>query len=203
MDAEIDAGTIGQPRAMHASFYAGHLWPGGWRAWQLSIERCGGHLIHNGIHMIDLATWLMRSTPARVFARGVKTFAPGMPTPDSFHVLVRFENGAMATLEWSYALHRRGDLLRRIVVIGSQGTLHHSTQGEIDISSDATRPTAIATLDAFDSQMRHFLDVLEGAAPMVTSEQIRGAFAAAHAAQESFATGRSVALGAVVGETAR
>lgn len=200
--AEIEAGTIGQPRAMHASFYAGHLWPGGWRAWQLQTERCGGHLVHNGIHAIDLATWLLGSTPRRVFARGIETFSPGMPTPDSFHVLLRFANGSMATLEWSYALQRRGDILRRIAIFGDRGALHHSTQGEMDIHSDATRPVAIATLDAFTHQMHHFVDVLDGATPLVTPEQMRGAFAAAHAAQESFSTGRAIEIGAVTGESA-
>lgn len=199
----IQAGVIGAPRALHASFYAGHLWPGGWRAWQLDIERCGGHLMHNGIHAIDLATWLMGSRPVRVFARGMKTFTPGMPTPDSFHIILRFENGAMATLEWSYALHTRGDFLRRIAVFGEDGTLHHSTQGEIDVVSDAGRPVAIGTLGAFEHQMRHFVDVLNGAEPIVTPEQVRGAFAAAEAAQESYATGRVINFGVVAREVAR
>jgi predicted dehydrogenase len=190
----IREGQIGAPRAMHASFYAGHLWPGGWRAWQMQIERCGGHLVHNGIHAIDLATWLMGSRPVRVFARGMKSFSPGMPTPDSFHIILRFENGSMATLEWMYALHTRGDFLRRIAVFGEDGMLHHSTQGEIDIFSDATRPVAIATLDSFRLQLQHFVDVLNGAEPIVTPEQVRGAFAAAHAAQESYATGRAIDL---------
>lgn len=193
----IASGTVGAPRMLHASFYAGHLWPGGWRAWQLDAERCGGHLVHNGIHAVDLAVWLMKSTPVRVFARGIKTFTPGMPTPDSFHITIRFENGSMALLEWSYALHQRGNFLRRIAVFGEEGTLHHSTQGEVDIHSDAARPVAIATLGAFENQMRHFVDVLNGAQPIVTPEQVRGAFTAAHAAQESYATGRAIDLAGV------
>lgn len=191
----IASGTLGAPRALHASFYAGHLWPGGWRSWQLDAERCGGHIIHNGIHGIDLAVWLMGSAPVRVFARGIKTFTPGIPTPDSFHITLRFANGAMALLEWSYALHQRGDFLRRIAVFGEEGTVQHSTQGEIDIHSDAVRPVAIATLGAFENQMRHFADVLNGEAePIVTPAQVRAAFAAAHAAQESYAAGRAVDL---------
>jgi predicted dehydrogenase len=191
----ITSGTIGRPRALHASFYAGHLWPGGWRAWQLDIDRCGGHIVHNGIHAVDLAVWLMGANPVRVFARGAKTFTPGMPTPDSFHIILRFENGSMATLEWSYALHQRGDFLRRLVVFGEEGTLHHSTQGEIDLFSDAARPIAIATLDAFGNQMRHWADVLNGTAePIVKPHEVRAAFAAVHAAQESYATGRAIDL---------
>jgi hypothetical protein len=105
----------------------------------------------------------------------------------------------MATLEWSYALHQRGDFLRRIVMFGEEGTLHHSTQGEIDLHSDAARPVAIATLGAFANQMRHWADVLTGAAEsIVKPHEVRAAFTAAHGAQESYATGRAVDL--VAGE---
>ncbi len=190
----IASGTVGAPKAFHATFYAGHLWPGGWRAWQLDAARCGGHIVHNGIHAIDLATWLMGSTPVRVFARAITTFAPGMQTPDTFHVTLRFDNGAIALLEWSYALHKRGDFLRRVAVFGEKGTLHHSTQGEIDLHSDATNPVSIATLGAFNNQMRHFVDVLNGADPIVTPAEVWASFAAAHAAQESYATGRAIDL---------
>ncbi len=193
--AAIEAGAIGRVRAIHGSWYAGHIWPGGWRAWQLDAARCGGHLVHNGIHAIDLAVWLLGGTPVRVFARGFKTFAPEVPTPDSFHVTLRFADGAMALLEWSYALRRRGDHLRRIVAIGEEGTLHHTTEGETELHSDAARPPAVATLGAFDHQMRHWVDVLhDRAEPVVTPQQVRAAFAAALAAQESYATGRAVEI---------
>lgn len=192
---QIASGAIGQPRMLHVSFYAGHLWPGGWRAWQLDEERCGEHIVHNGIHVIDLATWLLQAAPVRVFARGVRTFASGMPTPDSFHVILRFGNGAQALLEWSYALHRRGDFLRRIAVFGEEGTLHHSTAGEADVHSDAAPPAAIGALGAFDAQLRHWREVLDGEAePIVRPWEVRAAFAAAIAAQESYTTGRAVAL---------
>jgi len=191
----IEAGAIGRVRALHVTWYAGHIWPGGWRAWQLDAERCGGHLVHNGIHAIDLATWLLGGTPVRVFARGFKTFAPEVPTPDSFHITLRFADGAMALLEWSYALQRRGDHLRRIVAIGEEGTLHHTTEGEAELHSDAARSPAPAMLGAFDHQLRHWVDVLHGrATPIVTPEQVRAAFAAALAAQESYATGRTVTI---------
>jgi predicted dehydrogenase len=190
----IATGAIGRPRMLHASFYAGHLWPGGWRAWQMDIDRCGGHIVHNGIHMIDLAVWLMQATPVRVFARGLKTFSAGMPTPDSFHVTLKFDDGALALLEWSYALHQRGDLLRRIAIFGEDGTLHHSTAGEIDIHSDAARPVATATLGAFETQLRHWVEVLDGAEPIVRPSEVRAAFATSIAAQESYASGRAITL---------
>lgn len=195
MSAAIEAGQIGKPRMLHASFYAGHLWPGGWRAWQLDAARCGGHLVHNGIHMIDLAVWLLGDAPERVFARGFKTFSPDMPTPDSFHINLRFANGAMALLEWSYALRKRGDFLRRIMIVGEDGALHHTTEGEAGLHSDAANPVPPATLGAFANQMQHWVNVLHGKVdPLVTPAQIRAAFGAATAAQESYASGRAITL---------
>jgi len=195
MAAAIAADQIGKPRMLHASFYAGHLWPGGWRAWQLDAARCGGHLVHNGIHMIDLAVWLIGGAPERVFARGFKTFSPDLPTPDSFHVTLRFADGAMALLEWSYALRKRGDFLRRIVVVGENGSLHHTTEGEAGLHSDAANPVPPATLGAFTNQMQHWVDVLRGKVdPLVTPDQVRAAFAAALAAQESYGSGQAVTL---------
>lgn len=193
----VQAGVIGQARAVHITWYAGHIWPGGWRAWQLDAARCGGHLVHNGIHAIDLAVWLLGDRPERAFARGFRTFSPDVPTPDSFHITLRFANGALALLEWSYALRQRGDLLRRVVVIGEEGTLHHSTEGESGLRSDASRPVAVGTLGAFDQQMRHWIDVLNGKAEaLVTPAQVRAAFAAALASQESYATGRAIPIAA-------
>lgn len=195
VSSAVRSGEIGTLRALHLSWYAGHVWPGGWRAWQMDMERCGGHLLHNGVHAIDYAVSLFDRQPVRVFARGFTSFSPQMPTPDSFHIIVRFDDGGMAMLEWSYALRQRGDFLRRIVAIGESGTIHHSTEGEREVYSDAARPVAMGTLGAFDEQMRHWVDVLNGdATPAVTPEHVRGAIAAALAAQESYVTGRAITI---------
>ena len=120
---EIAAGTIGRLRVLHVTWYAGHVWADGWRAWQLDPARSGGHPLHNGIHALDLAVWLFGRQPTRVFSRGFRTFAPTMGIPDSFHMTVRFDDGSMALLEIAYALHTRGDALRRILAVGEHGSL--------------------------------------------------------------------------------
>lgn len=193
--AAIAAGEIGRPRLLHLTRYAGHVWPGGWDAWQLDPARCGGHPVHNGVHVIDTAVWLMDVAPARVFARGFRSFAPTMTTPDSFHVTIRFADDSLALLEWSYALRARGEILGRIVVTGETGSIHHTTESEPNLSSDAARLVSPALAGAFDAQLRHWVAVLRGdEAPIVRHGQVRHALAAALAAQESIETGRAVAL---------
>jgi len=193
--AAIATGAIGRPRFLHLTRYAGHVWPGGWDAWQLDPIRCGGHPVHNGVHVIDIAVWLMDAAPARVFARGFRSFAPTMTTPDSFHVTIRFADDSLALLEWSYALRTRGEILGRIVVTGETGSIHHTTESEPNLDSDAARLVSPALAGAFDAQLRHWIAVLRGEeAPIVRHDQVRHALAAALAAQESIETGRAIEL---------
>ncbi|MEV5009537.1 Gfo/Idh/MocA family oxidoreductase [Streptomyces sp. NPDC055692] len=188
----VAEGAIGTPRLAHLTWYTGHVWPGGWRGWQLNPARSGGHVAHNGVHALDLLTWLMDDEPVRVFARPCRTWAPGMPTPDSFQILVRFAGGALATVELCYALAARGTFVRRLVLSGTAGTLHHSSEDEPRAHS--APPVAPASIDgAMTEQTRHLRDVLDGvAAPLTAPHQVRAALAAALAAQLSADEGRPV-----------
>ena len=187
------SGEVGTPRLLHISWYTGHAWPGGWRSWQLDPTLSGGHPVHNGTHILDAATWLLGSAPAEVFARGVRTFSPDMESPDSFQVQLRTADGGLATLELCYALRQRGDMLRRVVLVGTGGTLRHSTEDEPGLTSDAARPAPISLEGALRDQLEHWADVVTGAArPLVRPDQVRGALAGALAAQRSLVTGRRV-----------
>ncbi|MFF3290323.1 Gfo/Idh/MocA family protein [Streptomyces sp. NPDC003023] len=188
----VAEGVVGTPRLAHLTWYTGHVWPGGWRGWQLDPSRSGGHVAHNGVHALDLLTWLMDDEPVRVFARPCRTWAGGMPTPDSFQILVRFARGALATVELCYALVARGTFVRRLVIAGTAGTLHHSSEDEP--AAHGATPIAPASVDgAMTAQTRHLRDVLDGVAPpLTTPRQVRAALAAALAAQLSADEGRPV-----------
>lgn len=195
MKEAIAAGAIGRLRLLHISWYAGYLWPNGWRSWQLDPARSGGHPIHNGVHPLDLATWLTGQRPVRVFARGMRTWAPDMPTPDSFNITVRFEDGSLALLEFYYALPERGDYLRRILAVGEKGSLQHNTEKEAGLHSEAAHPPSPAVQDAMYHQLSHWVATLRGQeGPIVKLEEVRAALAAGIAAQQSLQTGRAVTL---------
>ncbi|NMR20961.1 Gfo/Idh/MocA family oxidoreductase [Cellulomonas fimi] len=198
--AAAHAGQIGDPRLLHVTWYTGHAWPMGWRAWHLDPTLSGGHPVHNGTHIIDLATWLLGAPPVEVFARGFPTFAPDMPIPDSFHVQARTADGALATLELCYALRRRGDMLRRVVLVGTEGTLRHSTEEEPGLVSDAAKPGPVSLEGALRLQLAHWIDVVRGRAEaVVKTAEVRGALAAALAAQRSLETGRRVHVSEIEG----
>ncbi|HEY0698674.1 MAG TPA: Gfo/Idh/MocA family oxidoreductase [Micromonospora sp.] len=193
LQSAVASGDIGAARLLHVSWYAGYVWPRGWRGWQHDPAQSGGHPVHNGTHALDLAVWLTARRPTRVFARAFPSFAADMPVPDSFHVTVRFDDDSLALLEISYALRRHGDVLRRIMVAGTTGTLFHSTENDPGLVADAARPAPSSVEDAMFHQLRHWADTVRAdALPIVTNEQVRAALAAAIAAQRSLELGQPV-----------
>ncbi|PYG00077.1 myo-inositol 2-dehydrogenase / D-chiro-inositol 1-dehydrogenase [Georgenia satyanarayanai] len=194
-------GRVGDPRLLHLTWYTGHAWPGGWRSWQLDPALSGGHPVHNGTHILDAATWLLGSAPTEVFARGMRTFSPDMESPDSFQVQLRTADGGLATLELCYALRQRGDMLRRVVLVGTGGTLSHTTENEPGLVSDAARPAPLSLEGALRDQLEHWADVVTGEAePLVRTDEVRAALAGALAAQRSLVTGRRIHVTEIEGD---
>lgn len=180
------AGHIGDPRLLHLNWYVGHVWPGAWRSWQLDPAQSGGHLVHNGMHPLDLAIWLLGAQPVRVFTRGWCTHAPDMPTPDSFHLTVRFDNGSLAMIEVSYGLRTPGEVLRRMVLCGTDGTLWHHTADDAKLAYAGSPVSPASVADAIQRQADHVAAMLGGSVqPLVSTDESQSALAAAVAAQRS------------------
>lgn len=195
LKSSIDGNEIGAPKLLHVSWYTGHTWPSAWRGWQMDSEQSGGHPVHNGSHIMDLATWLMGSAPVEVMTRGFNSFATEMPIPDSFSMITRFANGGLATLELSYALTRRGDSHRRIVVAGQTGTIFHDTADDTELSSQTTLPAPPSTVGALDSQLKHWIGRARGTEePIINLHEVRASLAAVIAAQKSLVTGNPVPI---------
>ncbi len=192
--AAIADGAVGRPRLAHVSWYTGYVWPGGWRGWQLDRARSGGHPVHNGTHLLDVAVWLLGGVPVRVFARSFPSFAAGMPVHDSFQLLVRFDDDSLATLEISYSLAQPRDMFRRIVVAGTGGTVAHSTDDDPVLHSAGAAVPPPSVEDAMTRQLAHWIDVVGGAEPIVRTGQVRAALRAALGAQRSLDLGAPVDL---------
>ena len=147
LKATIDAGRIG--RIYHA------------RCWYLrraglpvrtgliyKRNSGGGVCIDIGVHVLDLALWLMGNPkPVTVTGTAPAILAThpdargqrGAPIPEDIDVedfaagFVRFENGATLSIEVSWLLHHSPDPDKRIWVYGTEGgvvfpdgTLHHA-----------------------------------------------------------------------------
>lgn len=195
LQRSLERGDIGKARLLHTTWYTGHAWPHGWRAWQYDVDQSGGHPVHNGTHILDLAVWLIGSHPVEVFARGLNTWAADMPIPDSFSMVVKFADGSLATLELCYALQQRGEFVRRVVLVGDEGTLRHDTGDDPGLFSSATKAPPASLLGAMDEQMRHWISVVRGEEELIVKPtQARAALATALAAQRSLVSGRPEAI---------
>lgn len=191
----VDAGEVGAVSMVHVSWYVAHVWPRAWRGWQLDAAVSGGHLVHNGMHSIDLAIRLLDDEPATVFARGWKTYSPDIPTPDSFHVLIRGRRGGLAVLETCYGLRPPAEPVRRIVASGELGTLSHSTTPETELFNPVIANTPSSTHGAMTAEIHTWLRAVRGeiASPIPLAHS-RVALASAIAAQRSYDTGRPIDL---------
>lgn len=192
----ISEGKIGRLRMLHSSRYAGYLWPKSWRAWQMDEAVSGGHLRHNGAHPLDFAIWFFGGKPARVFTRTFKSWAAGMPVPDGFNISLRFEDGGLALLEFSYALREKGDSYIRLLAVGEKGSLLHDSEGEAGVRGSGIHLPSPATEDAMYYELAHWVKMLQGEEePVVRLEQVRHTLLATLAAHRSYQTGRAVTIG--------
>jgi len=136
----IKAGTIGAVHHISATWRRETGIPG--RGWFVSKKMAGGGaLIDLGVHVLDLAQWLMDfpevqtvsgATRSLFGAHGLKTWGrkPGSMGETQFDVedgaigFIRFANGANAVLQATWAEHRQPqDDLIHIEIQGAQGTI--------------------------------------------------------------------------------
>jgi myo-inositol 2-dehydrogenase / D-chiro-inositol 1-dehydrogenase len=120
---------------------------------------------------------------------------------DTAVVLVRFDNGAIATAEANfnavYGYDIRGEVFGSAGMV-TAGDLRRTTMtyyGPDGVASDTWRRNVDLFHDAYTAQLAHFVDcVRTGATPDPTGQDARAALAIALAAVRSVATGRPVRL---------
>lgn len=150
------------------------------------------------IHDFDILNWLNPGARAvDVVATAGSLTAPGHPTLlDHATVVVRYENGALATAEASFAAAYgydvRGEVLgsRGMVTMGegAQSSLRlHDARGRLATTSHSDTELLAA---AYTGELTEFANaVREGRPPSVTGDDALAAFAIAEACIESVTTG--------------
>jgi predicted dehydrogenase len=194
----IDSGAIGRPLHVRLALLAGWIWPS-WDAWAADPVASGGHAIHNGVHVLDLATWWLSGDPIRVHARGRRQTAAQLRIYDYLEMVIEYADGAVAVCEMSRA-HRPGSLgMRELQVIGTGGVISEEWADESALlfTETGTALVPAAGVDGFAAQFESFVDAIHGVAPgMPVSDAVR-AVALAVAVEESIATGEPVEPGVV------
>ncbi|MET0952564.1 MAG: Gfo/Idh/MocA family oxidoreductase [Aeromicrobium sp.] len=183
-------GTVRQLRSLTRDPGRGPADPGSVPEWTIFTQTL--------IHDFDTLNWLNPGARAvDVIATADSLTAPGHPTLlDHATVVIRYDNGAIATAEASFAATYGYDV--RGEVLGSEGMV---TMGEGARSSlrlhDADGRLAATShsdtellLDAYTGELAEFAQaIVAGRAPSVTGDDAYAAFAIAQACIDSMTSG--------------
>ncbi|MBI2755634.1 MAG: Gfo/Idh/MocA family oxidoreductase [Chloroflexi bacterium] len=195
----IDAGEIGRPVFIRLAILGGWIWPD-WRAWVLDPKRSGGHVFHNGVHVLDLATWWAGDQPVSVYAQGRKETSGDLAIYDYLSLLVRYRSGCTAVCEISRGNRPRTFGYRDVFVQGTTGSLSMPWDAEQGIAF-LEGGTSLLPGDGqvgFDREVAAWISAIRGETlPAVTGEDGRLSVAMAAAGEASLRTGECVTLESV------
>ncbi len=197
----IRSGAIGRPLAVRLAFLGGWIW-GDWRAWVLDPDRSGGHVLHNGVHLLDTVSWWMGERPHTMFARGRRQTTAQQTLDDHLELVLSFPGGGVAACEMSRA-HRPARLAARdVLVVGTEGTIAQPAGGDAGELADESGVSGLPAPggDAFALQLDGFLDAIAGGAPLAGPADGVFSIAMAVAAQRSIETGAPVAIAELLPE---
>ena len=208
-------------RAMAAAGEVGHVYYGraqairrrgtpGWGVFHRREHSGGGPLLDIGVHVLDLALYLMDfpapvevlgTAGARLVGRGTANTMgplPGDADVEDFAAgLIRFADGAALLLEASWALNVT-DEFNRVTLMGDAGGVEMfplRTNREAHGALLDTSPAWLPPVNAYDAEVAHFVACCRGeAAPLVTLPQALTVMRIIDGVYRSAATGRAVRL---------
>jgi predicted dehydrogenase len=193
----IEDGGIGRPVYIRLAILGGWIWPD-WRAWVLDPRRSGGHVLHNGVHLLDLARWWMGDEPESVYVQGRKETSADLAIHDYLSMVVRFRNGGTAVCEMSRANRPRTFGYRDVFVQGTLGALRLPWDAEQGLAFTESG-TGVLPGDAqvgFDREVAAWVAAMRGEAePAVSGADAARAVAMAVAGEESLRSGEVISLG--------
>ena len=194
----VAAGGVGRPQLMRSlTRDPGLANPGAVKPWTIFLETL--------IHDFDALRWLNPgSEPVEVYAVADALVAPDFKASgllDTAVVVVRFDNGAIATAEANfsavYGYDVRGEVFGSagMVTAGDQRRTGMSFYGREGILTETVRGDQELFRDAYTAELASFTEAVRtGATPQVTGEDARGALAIALACIASVKTGRPVTI---------
>lgn len=196
----IDSGEIGTPRFVRVVMNGGWIWPG-WQAWVLNPELSGGHSLHNGVHIIDLASWWIGEPATSVFALGQHATSEALEIADYLVMELGFASGASAVCEISRGERPRSAGYLELTVVGTEGLVTRTWDAEGVL---AWTDAGLTAWDTDGAASRVFVRELEAFAASVRTgaETVPPASAAIHAvdiaaaSEQSLREGRTITIGA-------
>lgn len=166
----IESGVIGEPRFVRIVMNGGWIWPG-WQTWTLDPALSGGHSLHNGVHLTDLASWWIGEPATSVRSAGQHATSAALQIHDYLVVELGFPSGASAICEVSRGERPRNSSFLELVVVGTEGVLSREWDAEgIMAWTDAGQVTWAPDgggARMFSRELSAFVAAARGTAPAV------------------------------------
>ena len=196
----LDAGDIGTPRFVRIVMNGGWIWPG-WQSWVLNPALSGGHSLHNGTHLVDLASWWIGEQATSVFSVGQHATSEALEIHDYLVIELGFASGASAVCEISRGERPRGASYLEFTIVGTEGVISRTWDAEGIL---AWTDTGLTAWSVDSSGSRTFVHELEAfvAAARGEAEVVPPVSAAIHAvdvavaSEESLRSGHTIEIGA-------
>ncbi len=195
----VDNGELGEAYYAKAGWLRRrHRQPG----WFTTRARSGGGpLIDLGVHLLDLALWLVGyPKPVAVTAHVVNRLTPEVDVEDLASAFLRFEGGFAMTLEASLNLNVQRERIY-CEVFGTRGGFQavpaefYATRAGADTNQIPVQAGYDAPENGGVRMIRHFVDCIRnGAEPDTTREQMHRLMAILEAVYEAGRTGSTVRL---------
>ena len=164
----VKGGSVG--RVSEARSFRGGPFPS-WSSWFRSFEKSGGVILDLAIHDIDYWLWTLGDV-VEIQARSLN-FSESIEK-DHCYILLKFESGAVAHVEGTWAYPQNAPFKTSIEVVGSDGSLHfESTQISplIVYEDDGTYVESPTFLNPYARVIKSFADSVERGTPVeVTAE---------------------------------
>jgi predicted dehydrogenase len=163
----------------------------------LNPERSGGHVFHNGVHLLDLAAWWIDDEPVSVYAQGRKETSGDLAIYDYLSLIVRFRKGATAVCEISRANRPRTFAYREVFVQGTRSAVSlpwDAEQGLAFLEGGTSLLPGEAQL-GFTRQAQAWIAAVRGECPVpISGVEAQRSVALACAGETSLVSGEVVAL---------
>jgi len=201
--SQIDAGTFGKLVNAEANISRDRLGKIDLSSWRYTAEGMpGGVMLQIGIHYTDVLEYLIGPITA-VSGNFVRLVLPG-DNPDVASLVIEHENGALSTLNASYASASEYYLVN---VYGKEATAYYDLHQGLRLlkrGSDRAEPVPCAKNDTFVEELEEFAAAVRGQAqPEMTGEKAIASLAVIRAGIMSARQGRRVEVAEILAEESR
>jgi myo-inositol 2-dehydrogenase/D-chiro-inositol 1-dehydrogenase len=196
LKARLDAGAVGPVESLNIISHDAMPPHAGF------VKTSGGLFRDMAIHDLDMARWLLGEAPSEVFAAASCLVDPAIGESgdvDTARIVLRTPSGRLAMISNSRRSGYGYD--QRIEAFGARGMAKAdnvvmstvSTWTEGGAAADCFEPFFLERYArAYEREIDHFADVLEGAQPKVGLDEAMAALALAEAAEQSQRSGSVV-----------